>query len=166
MIIWQKYHNTSRNRDFSYPDRILVGIFKQNWDNPNKIRMVGQSEKTHVNVESVNKGIRNEFVYKTVVKSGLEKWCSQFNWKGKKWGSITCCTNQVNKTNEMFIIWHYWLFLKRKQITWHIDRWSRAWGLYSSLRTWNWPITACEMSQLCKYIKWIYCIYPYSHNNT
>ena len=46
--------------------------------------MVGQSEKTHVNVESVNKGIRNEFVYKTVVKSGLEKWCSQFNWKGKK----------------------------------------------------------------------------------
>ena len=25
-------HNTSRNHDFSYPHRILVGIFKQNWD--------------------------------------------------------------------------------------------------------------------------------------
>ena len=47
MIIWRKYHNTSRNRHFSYPNRIQYwsgfGIFKQNRDNPDEIGMVGQS---------------------------------------------------------------------------------------------------------------------------
>ena len=43
-LIWRKYHNTSRNRDFSYPDRMSgFGIFKQNRDNPDEIGMVGQS---------------------------------------------------------------------------------------------------------------------------
>ena len=31
MRIWRKYHNTSRNRHFSYPDRILVGIRDFHW---------------------------------------------------------------------------------------------------------------------------------------
>ena len=26
LLILQKYHNMTRNRDFSYPDRMLVGI--------------------------------------------------------------------------------------------------------------------------------------------
>ena len=27
------------------------------------------------------------------------------NKEGKKWGSITCCTDRANEANTMFIIW-------------------------------------------------------------
>ena len=58
----------------------------------------------------------------------------------KKRGSITCRTDRANEANNMFIIWLGWLFRILK-------RWSRARGPYGYLRTWNWPITAREISQ-------------------
>ena len=42
MRIWRKHHNTNRNRDFSYPDRILVAI--QHFQTKS-----GQSRRTFVN---------------------------------------------------------------------------------------------------------------------
>ena len=59
-------------------------------------------------------------------------------WKQgrKKRGSITCCTDRANEANKMFIIWLCRLF-----------RFWKASGPYGNLRTWNWPITAREISQ-------------------
>ena len=56
----------------------------------------------------------------------------------------------------MFIIWLCWLFGKRNEIIWRFDRLSIARVPYGYLWTWNWPITAREISQ------------PYnkSHNST
>ena len=70
-------------------------------------------------------------------------------WKQarKKRGSITCHTDQANEANKMFIIWLFLLFWERNEIVWHFDKWSRARGPYSYLRTSNWPITAREISQ-------------------
>ena len=38
------------------------------------------------------------------------KRASHENKEGKKWGSITCCTDRANEDNKMFIIWFRWLF--------------------------------------------------------
>ena len=41
MTTLQKYQNRCQNRDFSYPDRMSVGI--RDFHNPDEIGMVGQS---------------------------------------------------------------------------------------------------------------------------
>ena len=63
-------------------------------------------------------------------------------WKQgrKKRGSITCLTDRAYEANKMFIIWLCWLFRFWKGG-------SRVRGPYGYLRTWNWPITAREISQ-------------------
>ena len=62
----------------------------------------------------------------------------------KRRGSIICRTDRANEANKMFIIWFCWLFR-----FWKGDR---AGGPYGYLRTWNWPITAREISQPYIYI--------------
>ena len=47
---------------------------------------------------------------------------------------------QTNKANKIFIIWLCLAILDLK-------RWLRARGPYGYLRTWNWPITAHEISR-------------------
>ena len=42
-----------------------------------------------------------------------------------------------------------WLLWQRNKIIWRFDKWSRARGPCGYLRTWNWPITAREISQPC-----------------
>ena len=71
-------------------------------------------------------------------------------WKQgrKKRGSITCGTDRANEASKMFIILLCWLFRFWK-------KWSRARSPYGYLRTWNWPITAREISQ--PYNKSCYC---------
>ena len=66
--------------------------------------------------------------------------CGPWKQGRKKRGSITCHMDRANEANKMFITWLCWLFL-----FWKGDRSAR--GLYSYLRTWNWPITAHEISQ-------------------
>ena len=63
-------------------------------------------------------------------------------WKQgrKKRGSITCLTDRAYEANKMFIIWLCWLFRFWKGG-------SRVRGTCGYLRTWNWPITAREISQ-------------------
>ena len=69
------------------------------------------------------------------------------NKEGKRRGSITCRTDRANEANKMFIIWLYWLFREKNEIIWRSDNWSRARGRYGYLWTWQWPITAREISQ-------------------
>ena len=84
-------------------------------------------------------------------------------------GSITCRTDRANEANKMFIIWLCWLFREKDKIIWRFDKWSRARGPYCFLRTRNWPITACEISQPYKNILitklLLYCHYIYNNNN-
>ena len=62
----------------------------------------------------------------------------------------TCRTDRANEANKMFIICLCWLFR-----FWKGDQETRARGPYGYLRTWNWPITAREISQ--PYNKLYYC---------
>ena len=71
--------------------------------------------------------------------------CGPWKLGRKKRGSITCRTDRASKANKMFIIWLCWLL--------------RARGLYGYLRTWNWPITAREISQ--PYSKQVYLLLLY-----
>ena len=70
-------------------------------------------------------------------------------------GSITCRTDRANEANKMFITWLCWLIpgKERNYLTywWVIKSWT---SVYGYLRTWNWPITAREISQ--PYNKTIY----------
>ena len=70
-----------------------------------------------------------------------QAWSARGPWKQrrKKRGSITCPTNWANEANKMFIICLLIIPV--------LKRWSRARGPYGYLRTWNWPITAREISQ-------------------
>ena len=82
-------------------------------------------------------------------------------WKQgrKKRGSITCRTDRANEANKMFIIWLCWLFR-------FLKGWSRARGLYGYLRTWNWPITAREISQPYNKIQYNTIQYNTTQHNT
>ena len=74
----------------------------------------------------------------------------------KKRGSIACRRDRANEANKMFIIWLCWLFRFWK-------RWSRARGPYGYLRTWNWPITAREISQPYNRSPYCTCKLPLTH---
>ena len=55
---------------------------------------------------------------------------------------MTCRTDRANEANKMFIISYMALLIIPV-----VKMWSRARGPYGYLRTWNWPITAREISQ-------------------
>ena len=65
--------------------------------------------------------------------------CGPWKQGRKKGGSITSCMDWENEANKMFVTWIFLLFC--------FGRWTIARGLYGYWRTWNWPATACEISQ-------------------